>query len=77
MQSQLQFGNGDNTRQQLSPKAEQSARIDERQKTIDALDAGFDLSKARLGLLRALGHMDDWLKEFTPVTSATETVLKQ
>jgi outer membrane protein TolC len=48
---------------QVSPKAEQLARIDERQKIEDALEAGFDLSKARLGLLRALGHMDDWLKE--------------
>lgn len=61
VQSQLENGNGGRGTQQLSPKAEQSARIDERQKTIDALDAGFDLSKARLGLLRALGHMDDWL----------------
>jgi hypothetical protein len=40
---------------QLSPTAEQQARIDERQKYLDALDAGFDLSKARLDLLRALG----------------------
>jgi hypothetical protein len=39
------------------------ARIDERQKVQDALDAGFDLSKARLNLLRALGHMQDWLNE--------------
>ncbi len=61
VQSQLQYGNGDNRTRQLSPKAEQSAQIDERQKMIDALDAGFDLSKARLGLLRALGHMGDWL----------------
>ena len=48
---------------QLTPKAEQLARIDERQKFEDALDAGFDLSKARLSLLRALGHMEDWLNE--------------
>ncbi len=48
---------------QLTPKAEQLARIDERQKFQDALDAGFDLSKARLSLLRALGHMEDWLQE--------------
>ena len=61
VQSQLQYGNGASGTPQLSPLAEQSARIDERQKMIDALDSGFDLSKARLGLLRALGHMDDWL----------------
>lgn len=62
VQAQLAYGNGSSSTPQLSPKAEQSALIDERQKTIDALDSGFDLSKARLGLLRALGHMDDWLR---------------
>jgi hypothetical protein len=34
-----------------------------RQKTEDALDAGFELAKARLNLLRALGHMTEWLNE--------------
>lgn len=65
--AQLELGNGAGTgpgaQPQLSPKAEQLARIDERQKYQDALDAGFDLTKARLNLLRALGHMDDWLGE--------------
>jgi outer membrane protein TolC len=65
--SQLELGNGATSgpaaQLQLSPKAEQLARIDERQKFQDALDAGIDLSKARLGLLRALGHMEDWLHE--------------
>ena len=56
-------GNGPERRRRLSPKAEQQARIDERQKYEDALDAGLDLSKARLNLLRALGHMEDWLNE--------------
>jgi len=65
--SQLELGNGAGNAPgappQLSPAAEQQARIDERQKYQDALDAGFDLSKARLNLLRALGHMQDWLNE--------------
>jgi outer membrane protein TolC len=62
--AQLELGSAEPGAQpQLTPKAEQLARIDERQKFQDALDAGFDLSKARLSLLRALGHMDDWLKE--------------
>lgn len=56
-------GNGPGSQPQLTPKSEQLARIDERQKFQDALDAGFDLSKARLSLLRALGHMQDWLDE--------------
>ncbi|MGD0293536.1 MAG: TolC family protein [Terracidiphilus sp.] len=65
--AQLELGNGAGSGPgalpQLTPKAEQLARIDERQKFQDALDAGFDLSKARLSLLRALGHMEDWLRE--------------
>jgi outer membrane protein TolC len=64
---QMELGNGAGNAPgappQLSPTAEQQARIDERQKYQDALDAGLDLSKARLNLLRALGHMQDWLNE--------------
>jgi outer membrane protein TolC len=65
--AQLELGNGSGTgpgsTPQLTPKSEQLARIDERQKYQDALNAGLDLSKARLNLLRALGHMEDWLNE--------------
>jgi outer membrane protein TolC len=65
--AQLDLGNGaaagPDAPPQLTPKAEQLARIDERQKYVDALDAGFDLARARLSLLRALGHMEDWLGE--------------
>jgi len=67
VQAQMELGNGagngPGAPPQLSPTAEQQARIDERQKYQDALDAGLDLSKARLNLLRALGHMQDWLDE--------------
>jgi outer membrane protein TolC len=65
--AQLELGNGAETgpaaQPQLTPKAEQQARIDERQRYQEALDAGFDLAKTRLSLLRALGHMEDWLHE--------------
>jgi outer membrane protein TolC len=65
--TELELGNGSaNTPgapPQANPTAEQKARIDERQKYVDALDAGLDLNKARLNLLRALGHMQDWLDE--------------
>jgi outer membrane protein TolC len=79
VEAQLQLGNGAGSepgaQPQLSPKAEQQARIDERQKSIEAIDAGFDLTKARLSLLRALGHMEDWLREVLPnvQTQATAT----
>ncbi len=65
--TQLEVGNGAGNSPgapaQLSPQAEQQARIDERQKYQDALDADLQLSKTRLTLLRALGHMQDWLNE--------------
>ncbi len=67
VQSQLEFGNGAGSGPgappQLSPRAEQQVRIDERQNYQEALDADLNLSKARLNLLRALGHMQDWLNE--------------
>ncbi len=70
VQAQMQSGNGAGVAPgappQPSPAAEQQALIDERQKFMEALDAGFDLSKARLNLLRALGHMQDWLDELHP-----------
>lgn len=65
--AQLELGNGATSGPgapaQLTPKAEQLARIDERQKLLESMDAGFDLAKARLSLLCALGHMEDWLHE--------------
>jgi outer membrane protein TolC len=65
--AQLELGNGAGAQPgapaQLTPKAEQLARIDERQNFQDSLEAGFDLAKARLSLLGALGHMEDWLHE--------------
>jgi len=61
--SQLELGNGSGSAPQLTPKAEQLARIDERQKAQDSLEAGLELAKARLGLLRSLGHISDWLDE--------------
>jgi outer membrane protein TolC len=65
--AQLELGNGASAQPgapaQLTPKAEQLARIDEGQNAQDALEAGFDLAKARLSLLGALGHMEDWLHE--------------
>ena len=65
--AQLELGNGSGSgpgaTPQLTPKAEQLARIEERQKFQEALDADLELSKARLSLLRALGHKEDRLQE--------------
>ncbi len=65
VQSQLQLGagSGSSAQPQLSPTDEQKALINEQQKYEDALDAQLKLNEARLNLLRALGHMQDWLNE--------------
>ena len=63
--TQIELGNGAGASPgapaQLTPKAEQLARMEEIQRLDDSMDADLDLAKARLGLLRALGHMQDWL----------------
>jgi outer membrane protein TolC len=67
VETQLESGNGagagPGAPAQMSPTQEQLARIDERQKYEDSQEAQLNLAKARLGLLRALGHMQDWLSE--------------
>lgn len=67
VKAQLQLGHGAGATAgappPLNPQAEQQALINERQKYEDALDAGLQLSKARLSLLHALGEMQDWLNE--------------
>jgi outer membrane protein TolC len=67
IEAQLEVGNGagrgPGAPAQISPKTEQQAHIDERQNYQESLDADLNLSKARLNLLRALGHMQDWLNE--------------
>ena len=65
--AQMELGNGAGSGPgappQISPAAEQQARIDERQRFEESIEAGVDLNKVRLSLLRALGHMQDWLDE--------------
>ncbi len=66
VQNEMQYGNGSgagaNATPQVTPKALQLAQIDEDAKEIDAEETSLNLSKTRLGLLRALGHMQDWLR---------------
>jgi len=46
----------------LTPRSEQQARIEERRRYEDVLDAGFEMIKAELGLLRATGGIEEWYK---------------
>jgi hypothetical protein len=46
----------------MTPKDEQKARLDESARTIDLLNAQFQVSQAEVNLLRQTGRLDDWLK---------------
>ena len=54
----------------LTPREEQQARIEERRRAEDALDANFELMKAELGLLRATGQIEKWCE----ANGSTETI---
>jgi outer membrane protein TolC len=46
----------------MTPRDEQNARIQERQKYLDLLDADFQLRQSQINLLRQNGQLEDWLK---------------
>jgi outer membrane protein TolC len=57
---QLQSGNPDGP--QKTPKDEQNARIDERDKYLAVIDASFQLRQAEINLLRQTGGLEAWLR---------------
>ncbi len=59
---QLQASPSDPNTPQLTPKDEQNARIQERQRFIDLQDARYQLRKTQVNLLRQTGELEDWLK---------------
>ena len=68
---QLQSGTGNPNGPQMTPKDEQKARIDERDKYIAVLDSGFQLRQAEIQLLRQTGQLLSWFSSAAP--SATQT----
>jgi outer membrane protein TolC len=46
----------------LTPREEQQARIEERRRYEEVIDAGFEMMKAELSLLRATGGIEQWYK---------------
>jgi len=46
----------------LTPREEQQARIEERRRYQEMLDADFEVTKTQLGLLRATGRIEQWFK---------------
>ena len=60
--SQLNSSSNDANSPQMTPKDEQNARLQERQKTIDMLTSEEELQQAEIGLLRQNGELASWLK---------------
>jgi outer membrane protein TolC len=56
---------------QMSPKDEQNARIQERQRFLDVLDADFQLRQIQVNMLRQNGQLEDWLKSAAQNQPAT------
>lgn len=60
--TQLNNGSGSANAPTLTPKDEQQARIQERQRYEDVLDANYAVMRAELSLLRSTGSIEDWAK---------------
>jgi outer membrane protein TolC len=58
--TQLQNGAGNHNATPLTPLDEQKARIEERRRYVDKLDADFQLMQAEIQLQRSLGTIEDW-----------------
>ncbi len=62
VETQFSNGTGSPNAAPVTPKEEQQAHIDERERYEDMLDANFSLEKVQLNLLRATGQLDAWLR---------------
>jgi outer membrane protein TolC len=72
---QLQSGTGNPNSTPMTPKDEQKARIDERDKYLGVVDASFQLRTAEIQLLRQTGRLMDWLNSAAAAPPATGTPL--
>jgi outer membrane protein TolC len=69
--AQLTPGSASDEHPQLTPKDEQNARLQESARTIDLLNAQFQLSQAEVNLLRQTGQLDSWLKTAAAADNVT------
>jgi outer membrane protein TolC len=58
----VQLTNGSPSSQPVTPKDEQNARIQERARYLDFLDADLQLRQTEINLLRSNGQLENWLK---------------
>jgi outer membrane protein TolC len=72
---QLKAGTGNLSGPQMSPKDEQTARIAEREKFVNVLNANFEAQQAAIGLMRAAGQLENWIT--TAIRALPSTPSKQ
>jgi outer membrane protein TolC len=58
--TQLQSGSGNPNAAPLTPRDEEKARIEERRRYVDKLDADFQLIQAQIQLQRSLSMVEEW-----------------
>jgi len=68
---QLSANSADAEKTQMTPKDEQSARLTERERTVDLLNAQFQLTQLQVNLMRQTGQLDIWLKTAAAAPAAT------
>lgn len=66
IRTQLTAGNPNG--QPITPKDEQNALVQERQKYLDFIDADLQLRNAQINLLRSSGQLESWLKTSLAIT---------
>ena len=73
MLAQLSPDSGSSSGQQMTPEDEQNARLKEGQQTIDLLSAQFQLSQAKVNLLRQTGQLEEWLRSASAMSDGVPT----
>jgi len=68
---QLSANSADTEKTQMTPMDEQNARLTERARTIDLLNAQFQLTQLQVNLMRQTGQLDLWLKTAVAAPEAT------
>jgi hypothetical protein len=72
--AQLSANNAATGATPMTPKDEQNARLDERQKYADYLNTQQELEQATIRLMRQTGQLDEWLQNTLHTTAAQPAI---
>jgi len=61
--TQLQSGGGNPNAPQMTPRDEQKARVEERRRYVDKLEADLQLIEAQIQLERTRGNLEEWARQ--------------